>query len=184
MKSRITAVAVATVFSAVSHAQIDQKKAPEQQVDEALSALPESMREDVTVKGFDESGALVVLREGTSDLECRSDDPAVRSWVVTCYPKSLESFVARGAELTKQGADTPERIKTLKREIEAGELEMPPLAALYLRSGNSVASSSAVTVLHVPNRTARESGLPSLPTRGAPWMAESGTPMANIRIPR
>ena len=76
-------------------AQIEQKKAAEQQIEEALSALPESMREDATVKGFDESGSLVVLREGTSSITCRADDPSVRVWIVHCYPEELDSGSAQ-----------------------------------------------------------------------------------------
>ena len=181
---RIAALTAVLLSASNADAQIDQTKSPEQQIEEALSALPETMRENVQVEGFDEDGNLVVHREGTSHITCRADDPEVRAWVVSCYPKSLSAFVTRSRELTKNGADTPERIATLKREIESGALPMPAMAALYIRTGNSVASSSAVTVIHVPNASAQESGFPTLPTHGAPWLAEAGTVMANIRIAR
>ena len=142
------------------------------------------MRDDVRVEGFDEAGNPVTLREGTSHIACRADDPNVRSWTVTCFPKSLEAFVVRSQALTKAGEDTPARIKTLKAEIESGAIVMPDVGALYIRTGNSVDIASAVMILHVPNATPQTTGLPRLPTRGAPWLAEAGTPMANIRIAR
>ena len=168
----------------VGSAQIDQQKSPEQQIEEALGALPESMRDDVRVEGFDEVGDPVTLREGTSHIICHADDPRVRSWTVTCFPKSLEAFATRSEALTKAGEDTPARIKTLKAEIESGAIVMPNVAALYVRSGNSVDIASAVMIVHVPNATPQTTGLPTLPTRGSPWLAEAGTPMANIRIAR
>ena len=48
----------------------------------------------------------------------------------------------------------------------------------------SVDIASAVVILHVPNATADSTGLPTLPTRGSPWLTEAGTVMANIRIAR
>ena len=185
---RIEVLVLTTVLGMVSApptgagAQIEQKKAAEQQIEEALSALPESMREDATVKGFDESGSLVVLREGSSAITCRADDPSVRAWIVHCYPEELEAFVARSEELRKEGVDTPARIKTLTSEISSGAIQLPDIAVIYARQGNSVDIASGVVIAHVPNATGRSTGLPTLPTRGSPWLAETGTPMANIRI--
>lgn len=186
MRQNVTTpcVILGALLASASLAQIDQRKSPEEQIEEALSALPESLREGVRVKGFDDDGELVVLRDGPAAFECRADDPSVRAWQVVCYPPALEALVVRSAELTKDGADTPARIRTLAAEIASGAIEMPTLGALYMRSGNTVSTSSAVTLIHVPNADAREAGLPALPTRGAPWMAESGTPMAHIRVGR
>lgn len=174
----------AIVASEATIAQIDQAKTPEQQIEEALSALPESMRANVTVRGFDESGAPVVLQEGTSHIICHADDPNVRAWRVTCFPKSLEAMVVRSEALTKAGEDTPARLKTLNAEIASGAIEMPDVAAIYVRSGNSVDIASGVMILHVPGATGESTGLSTLPMRGSPWLAEAGTPMANIRIAR
>ena len=191
MKAKFIVLVVALVIVCVVgfapgtvFAQIDQKKTPEQQIEEALSALPESMRDDVRIEGFDEAGNPVTLRRGTSHIICHTDDPKVRSWTVTCFPKSLEAFVTRSEALTKAGEDTPVRIKTLKAEIESGAIVMPAVGALYMRTGNSVDIASAVMIVHVPNATPKTTGLPMLPTRGWPWLAEAGTPMANIRIAR
>lgn len=184
MKAKFIVLVAALITTGVGFAQIDQQKTPEQQIEESLSALPESLRDDVRVEGFDESGNPVTLREGTSHIICHADDPNVRSWTVTCFPKSLEAFVTRSEALTKAGEDTPARIKTLEAEIESGAIAMPAVGALYVRSGNSVDIASAVVILHVPNATPQTTGLPTLPTRGSPWLAEAGTAMANIRISR
>lgn len=182
VKLIVLAVAIATPWAALG--QIDQTKTPEEQIEEALGALPESMRDDVAVYGFDEAGNPAQLREGTSHIACLADDPNVRAWSVVCFPRSLEAFVRRSEALTKAGEDTPARIKTLRAEISSGAITMPEIGALYVRTGNSVDVASAVMIIHVPNATAQSTGLPTLPTRGTPWLAESGTPMANIRIAR
>ena len=68
MKHKFIVLAVTLVILFVGFtpyvviAQIDQKKTPEQQIEEALGALPESMRDDVRVEGFDEAGNPVTLR--------------------------------------------------------------------------------------------------------------------------
>jgi hypothetical protein len=181
MKNLALLLACATV-AGTAFSQIVQKKTKEQQIEEALSALPESMRDDAAVKGYDDAGNLVDLRPGESPIVCRADDPNVRAWVVVCYPQSLEAFVARSQELTKGGAETPARIKTLNDEIRSGKIAMPPVAALYTRTGNSVGDATGVIILHVPNATAASIGLPTLPTPGSPWLSDAGTPMAHVRI--
>ncbi len=184
IRFRFLVFCIAVVTAWVAVGQINQMKTPEQQIEEALGALPESMRDDVAVHGFDEAGNPVLLREGTSDIACHADDPNLRAWTVTCFPRSLEAFVSRSEALRKAGEDTPARVKTLRAEISSGAIEMPDIGALYIRTGNSVDVASAVVILHVPNATAQGTGLPTLPTRGSPWLAEAGTPMANIRIAR
>jgi hypothetical protein len=114
-------------------AQIDQRKTPEQQIEEAVSPLP--------------------------------------------------SFVDRSLALRKEGKDTPARVRTLNEEIQSGKISMPPQAVLYSRQGNSSEISDGVVIFHIPNATRETTGLPTLPTPGFPWLAEAGTPMANIRIP-
>jgi hypothetical protein len=169
-------------LAGAAFSQIDQKKTKEQQIEEALSALPQSMRDDAAVKGYDDAGNLIELKAGESQIVCRADDPAVRAWVVVCYPKSLEAFVSRSQELTKSGAETPARIKTLGDEIRSGKIAMPAIGALYTRTGNTVDDATGVIILHVPNATAASTGLPTLPTPGSPWLSDAGTPMAQIRI--
>lgn len=184
MKIRFIVLAVVLGMSSGVFAQIDQHKTPEQQIEEALSALPESLQDDVRVEGFDEAGNPTVLREGSSHIICHADDPNVRAWTVSCFPKSLEAFVKRSEALTKAGEDTPARIKMLRAEIESGAITMPDMAAHYVSNGNSVDTASAVVIMYVPNATAQTTALPTLPTRGSPWLAEAGTVMANIRIAR
>ena len=115
-----------------------------------------------------------MLREGSSSITCRADDPSVRAWIVHCYPEELEAFVARSEELRKEDVDTPERIKTLTAEISSGTIQLPDIAVIYARQGNSVDTASGVVIAHVPNATGRSTGLPTLPTRGSPWLAETG----------
>ena len=53
----------------------EQRSAPssEQQIEEALSSLPETLREGVAVVGFGESGELVTLQEGGGLITCLAE---------------------------------------------------------------------------------------------------------------
>ena len=79
--------------------------------------------------------------------------------------EELEAFVARSEELRKEGVDTPARIKTLASEIASGAIQLPDIAVVYARQGNSVDVASGIVIAHVPNATGRSTGLPTLPTR-------------------
>ena len=54
------------------------------QIAGALQAAPEVDRENATVLGFGEDGAMTMLREGQGQLICLADDPNQDGWSVAC----------------------------------------------------------------------------------------------------
>lgn len=164
-------------------ASLAAQAAPDaQQIEEALSALPEALREDATVYGYDADNQLVQLREGRGDITCRADDPTVRSFIIECYPAALADYVDRSQALRKEGADTPARLKTLTAEVAAGAITIPAGAVEYTRTGNSARLSENAVILFLPNATAESTGLSTLPSATYPFLASPGTPIANVRI--
>ena len=163
----------------------EQRSAPssEQQIEEALSPLPEALREGVAVWGFGESGDLVTLQEGGGLITCLADDPAVRAFTATCYHQEMEAYVTRSLQLTKDGADTPERLKTLQAEIDSGQLLLPDRGVVYQRSGFDADISDSAMLIFLPNATAEATGLLGLPSAQHPWLREAGTGQAHVSIP-
>tara|TARA_Y100001949_G_C15917164_1_gene299558 strand:- start:8 stop:577 length:570 start_codon:yes stop_codon:yes gene_type:complete len=156
----------------------------EQQIEEAVNPLPESMRESAAVWGYDDAGTLVLLREGTSNISCIANDASVlRGYVVTCYYQGMEAYVKRSMDLTKNGADTPERMRTLKAELDDGSLTLPDRGVIYERAGNDQEFSDVGMKVFLPNATPQSTGLTSLPSRQHPWLREPGTSQAHIMIP-
>ena len=72
-----------------------QDKPDARQIADAVSPLPEPMREGATVMGY-RGHDLVVLRNGTNGMICLADDPAREGFHTSCYHSSLEPFMDRG----------------------------------------------------------------------------------------
>jgi len=165
---------------------------PDQQIAAAVKPLPEEKRDGTTVLGYDESGELVTLREGSNELICLADDPQTERFHVACYHESLEPFMERGRALRAQGMSGAAVDSIRQAEIEAGELPMPDHpASLYSLTGpagsykaeaDTVQGASPLYVVYTPFSTSDQVGLPTRPTGNMPWLMEEGKPWAHIMI--
>ncbi len=159
------------------------------QIASAILAAPKEWRNDATVLGYDAKGALVTLRKGTGDFICLADDPNEKGLSVACYHKDLESFMARGRELTAQGMKGKERHELRWKEVKEGKLTIPrDPRMLYVLTGTGYdASKGEVTeaslrwVVYVPYATPESTGL-STKSGPGPWLMYPGTPGAHIMI--
>lgn len=162
------------------------------QVAAAVLAAPESERAGATVLGYEPSGDLTTLREGTNEMVCLADDPSDQLFSVACYHHALEPYMARGRALRAEGVSDPnERNRIRWEEADAGTLAMPEApATLYVLSGSGFDSrSGSVTepylryVIYTPWATVESTGLPSRPLGpGSPWLMFPGTAGAHIMI--
>jgi hypothetical protein len=169
-----------------------QEKNADQQVAEAVSALPEALRAGATVYGY-RGGERVTLREGEGMMVCLADDPADDRWHVACYHESLEPFMAKGRAIRAAGT-TDRAAVDAQREaaIRSGEVEMPEApAALYSLTGppdsfdpvsGAVNGERALYVLYVPYATEESTGISSEPAAGRPWLMAPGKPWAHVMI--
>ena len=166
---------------------------PEIQIKTALQAAPEEQRAGAMVYGYDNSGKLVVLKEGSNNLVCLADDPEFEGIKVSCYAKKLEPFMARGRELSAQGKSEIEKRKIRKEEVESGKLKMPDApSTLYVFSGSEenynqetgeLKDGKFRYVVYIPYATAESTGLPLKPDNpGMPWLMDPGTHRAHIMI--
>ena len=163
---------------------------PELQIAGAVQALPDELRDGASVLGYDTSGQLVSVREGTGDMICLADDPNQEGFRVACYHQSLEPYMARGRELRAEGMGG-ESIMVRHKEANEGTLAMPAEPAMVynlwgasfdLETG-TVSESGTLYAVYIPNATAESTGLPtSAVGPGVPWIMRPGTPSAHIMI--
>lgn len=162
----------------------------DEQINAALSAAPDELRQDATVLGYEEADApLVSLRARDGSMICLADDPSDDRFHVSCYHRSLEPFMERGRVLRRDGHSGDEVDQIRRKEIEDGTLAMPDqAAALYSLTGPadfdvSVDDTSELRPLHVvyvPGATLESTGLPGNAPAGTPWLMAPGTPWAHI----
>ena len=186
--------AMACFFTAGLFAQSTSKILPKEiQIKTATLAAPEDLREGVMVYGYDETGELVVIREGTNHLVCIADDPTKKGINVSCYSKKLEPFMARGRQLIEEGKGEMEKREIRRNEAESGELVLTDTPAMtyilsgteenYDRNTGELKDGYFRYVIYIPYATTESTGLPDKPfAPGMPWLMDPGTHRAHIMV--
>lgn len=163
------------------------------QIKTAVLPAPENDRDNAMVYGYNASGKLVVLREGTNNLVCIADNPNKDGISVSCYSKKLEPFMARGRELTEEGKDFNEKRKIRGAEVASGKIAMPKEPSMtYIYSGKQenydkttgeLKDGKFRYVIYTPFATPESTGLPIKPhAKGMPWLMDPGTHRAHIMV--
>jgi hypothetical protein len=166
---------------------------PKDQIGAAVLAASEEQRADATVLGYDASGKLTTIRQGTNEMICLADNPEKAGLNIACYHKNLEPFMARGRQLKAEGKNSKEVFDIREQEVQAGKLKMPSQpTTLHILSGTNgkydpetgtVTDASIRYVVYIPYATAESSGLPLQPiVPGGPWIMDPGTHRAHIMI--
>ncbi|NNF20053.1 MAG: hypothetical protein HKN61_09760 [Flavobacteriaceae bacterium] len=179
----------------IGYAQSDKSKilSKEVQIKTAVLPLPDGEKEGAMVYGYNEEGSLVVFREGTNNMVCLADDPTKEGISVSCYSKALEPFMARGRELSAEGADFKEKMETRGKEVAEGKLKMPEAPSMtyiyygkdedYNKSTGELANGKFRYVIYIPFATTKSTGLPDKPhAPGMPWLMDPGTHRAHIMV--
>lgn len=183
-----------TILFAFSFGTTAQEQlSPEIQIKTAELAAPEDLRSGVMIYGYDSTGKMVVLREGTNNLICLADDPKRPGISVSCYSKKLEPFMKRGRELTAEGKSEMEKREIRKKEAEEGTLELTDVPGMvyilngldenYNRTTGELKDGKFRYVIYIPYATVESTGLPARPEiPGMPWLMDPGTHRAHIMI--
>ncbi len=178
------------LFSNTGVAQVLPK---EVQIKTAVLPAPEKDKDGAMVYGYNQTGELVVLREGSNNLVCLGDDPSKEGISVSCYSKKLEAFMARGRELTAEGKDFNEKREIRGKEIAAGTLYMPREPSMmyvffgkqenYNPETGELKDGKFRYVIYTPFATTESTGLPDKPhAQGMPWLMDPGTHRAHIMV--
>jgi hypothetical protein len=189
MKTSLLLIALINV--AVCKAQ--QIPSAEIQIKTAVMAAPAEKRENAMIYGYSEKGEFIVLKKGTNDMICLADDPAQKGFNVSCYHKDLETFMARGRDLKKQGKSQTDIFNMREEEVKSGKLMMPKQPSSlfvfttddekYNRTTGEIQDGYLRYVIYIPYATPESTGLPLKPDApGMPWIMDPGTHRAHIMI--
>lgn len=163
------------------------------QVKLALLAAPEEKRAGATVYGYDNQGAMTVLRKGTNEMICLGDDPSKKGLNVSCYHQDLEPLMKRGRELRAAGKNFEEIEAIRAAEVKAGTLainKQPSTLFVYSAKDEEVDWQQGIVkkgylryVIYIPFATPESTGLPLKEGEpGMPWIMDPGTYRAHIMI--
>lgn len=170
----------------------EAEKIPEAvQIATAVLPLQENLRAGATVYGYTEKGTLKTLRKGTNDMICIADNPSGEGVSVSCYPSSLEPFMARGRELSAEGKSFKEKARIRGEEIASGKIKMPEdptmlsicFGEAYNQETGEISDAKLRYVVYTPFATSKSTGMPDTPQPGGqPWLMDAGTHRAHIMI--
>lgn len=180
---------LSSVFAQGTELIIPSKEA---QITTALYAAPDDKKADAMIYGYDPKGEFVVLRQGTNDLVCLTDDPTKSGISSACYYEGLEPFMARGRELTAEGKSFKEKMEIRGQEMKSGKLTIPENSVLFVYSAQQedysmdtgeITKGHMRYVVYIPYATTESTGLPDKPfLPGMPWIMDGGTHHAHIMI--
>jgi hypothetical protein len=162
-------------------------------IQSALLAAPEEIREQCKVLGYDQTGKLIVLKEGTNEFTCLADDPNQKGFNAACYHNSLAPFMKRGRELKAEGKNRKEIFDIREHEVKTGKLQMAEAGAtLHIYFGDqalfdpntgNIPGAKYRYVVYLPFATVESTGLPEKPiASNHPWIMNPGTHKAHIMI--
>lgn len=163
------------------------------QIQTALMAAPDEKKDGAMIYGYTANGDWSVLRKGTNDIICITDDPKAKGFSVSCYNSSAEPFMERGRQLKKAGKSFQEIFDTRESEGKSGKLKLPKDGAtLYVLTAEDenynpktgdVKDSYLRYVVYIPWATTETTGLPlKAYAPGMPWIMDPGTHRAHIMI--
>jgi len=158
------------------------------QIEQALLALPEELREEASVLGYKDKMELTMIRKGSNSLICLADDPQKDGFSVAAYHKDLDPFMERGRILKQEGKSAKEIFDIRENEVASGKIKIPSGSILYIASGTFDEQGQPTDiyqryVVYIPYATTESTGLalkPSYP--GGPWIMNPGTHRAHIMI--
>lgn len=163
------------------------------QIKTALMAAPDEKKEGAMVYGYTPEGEWTVLRKGSNDLICITDDPNGKDFSVACYNSSAEPFMERGRQLKKEGKSFQEIFDMREAEGKSGQLKLPKDGATlfvltadaenYDPTTGDVKDTYLRYVVYIPWATSESTGLPlKAYAPGMPWIMDPGTHRAHIMI--
>jgi hypothetical protein len=154
----------------------------------AVRPLPEDLKAGATVYRYDaETGARIVLRQGTNQVECmpRDDEGFTR-----CESTRMAPRRDLAARLAAQGVEGEELQAALAKAEAAGTIEPVPYGSILYRAYDEPDRIQLLWVVRLPNATSDQLAMSvasqrdsALAGQGLPWMMREGTPAAHLMIP-
>jgi hypothetical protein len=154
-------------------------------VDKAVLALPENLRNLATVIKWKPDYTYDTLRKGTNGLVCydRSGYPLQQPFAVECTSTANLDRQAQNFKAEALG-DRTKTQEMLNEQEKNGTRAKPAFGSVwYHLSGADREHARGHMTIAVPGATAQSLGLPDKPTQNAIWIMNAGTTTAHLMIP-
>lgn len=173
--SALAVVALAATVAAPVLAQDDAAL-----IAQAESAAPPAVAAAATIHGFDASGAMTTLREGTNGWWCLPDDPNTPGVDPMCGDANALEWVAAWAGRTEPPPGKPGFIYMLNEGSDASNTD--PFATGPEEGNNWITTGPHVMIMNAPEMLG---GYPddAVPDTSQPYVMWAGTPYAHLMIP-
>ena len=157
----------------------------DEQIARAVMAAPANLQADAAVITFDESGEIVVVREGSNGLMCwdSSNEPGRQGiFNAQCTSELNRARVKQNHQFSQAGG-TPEEIQALfDRAEEDGTRELPVYGTMYYHWIGEE-DGRPHTNIAVPFATEENSRIPQALRSDAMWIMDAGTSGAHLMLP-
>jgi hypothetical protein len=158
------------------------------EITQATLPLPEDLRAGAAVYKYDpKTGDRIVLRKGTSFVECMPRGADGFTWCYNTVSAARRDFTAK---LRAQGKTDKEVPEAVAAATSAGTIKPTPFGTMSYRLYGKKDRIQLLWVLSVPGATPESIGVSEGSQRdeaiggdGRPWLMLAGTPGAHIMIP-
>jgi hypothetical protein len=154
-------------------------------VDKAVLALPESLRNLATVIKWKPDFTYDTLRKGTNGLVCydRSGFPLQQPFSVECT--SVANLDRQVQNMKAEALGDRAKTQAMLDGQEANGTRVKPVfgSVWYHLSGVDREHARPHTTIAVPGATAQSLGLPDKPTQAGIWIMNAGTTTAHLMTP-
>ena len=157
----------------------------DEQIARAVMAAPANLQADATVIMFDESGEIMVVREGSNGLMCwdSSNEPGRQGiFNAQCTSELNRARVKQNHQFSHAGG-TPEEIQALFDHAEEdGTRELPVYGTMYYHWIGEE-DGRPHTNIAVPFATEENSRITQASRSDAMWIMDAGTSGAHLMLP-
>jgi len=162
-----------------------EPEASQADVDKAVLALPESLRNLATVIKWKPDFTYDTLRKGTNGLVCydRSGFPLQQPFSVECT--SVANLDRQVQNLKAEALGDRTKTQAMLNDQEANGTRVKPVfgSVWYHLAGVDREHARPHMTIAVPGATAQSLGLPDKPTQTGIWIMNAGTTTAHLMTP-
>jgi hypothetical protein len=154
-------------------------------VDKAVLALPENLRNQTMVVKWKPDFTYDTLRKGSNNLVCydRSGFPLQQPFSVECTAVGNLDRAAQNLKAEKLG-DRAKSNDSLNEQEKGGSRAKPLFGSVwYHLAGPDKEHARQHMTIAVPMATAQSLGLPDKATQGSIWIMNAGTTTAHLMVP-
>jgi hypothetical protein len=181
LKSVISLGALALALGAAT--LLPAQSSPE--IDKALSGMPASLHDEITVVKWKSDFTYETLKQGKGKLVCydRSGQPLQQPFSVECTSLANLDRVAQNIKLEASGDKAAAAAAVDAAEKDGTRVKVEYGSMFFNYMGPSQDKARHHNTISVPGATGASTGFPEMRDAGGAWLMNAGTPKAHIMLP-